>query len=100
MELGQLGMARIGRERGGHPVHADVVAVEVLEHAAQVLERPTQVRAGLPSARVVGGQAALAQDLDGKAEPHVAPLGRTAVESNLNASGAREPPVARRWPRA
>ena len=70
VELRQVRMRRIGRQRRGKPVHADVVAREIVEHAAQRLERVAQVRAGLPAPRVVAGQPALTQDLDREAQPH------------------------------
>jgi hypothetical protein len=68
MELRQVGVRGVGRQRGRHPVHAQVVAVEVLEDRREPLERDTQVRPGLPAARVVGGKAALAEDLHREAE--------------------------------
>jgi hypothetical protein len=68
VELRQLGMARVGRERGGHPVHPDVVRVAVVEDRPQPLERVAQVRPGLPAARVVRRQAAVTEHLHGEAE--------------------------------
>ena len=70
VEPRQLRVARVGSEGRGHPVHADVEAVEIVEDRVEAGERGAQVRPRLPAARVMGGQAALAEDLDGEAEPH------------------------------
>jgi hypothetical protein len=69
VELRQVRVARVRRERGGHPVHADVVRVEVVEDRPQALERVAQMRARLPAPRVMRWQPARAEHLDGEAQP-------------------------------
>ena len=88
VELRQVGVGRVGRERRRHPVHADAVARAVVDDGVQRLERPAQVRAGLPAARVVARQAALAEHLDGEAQAHA---GGTARPGGRTRSAARRP---------
>ena len=70
VELGEVGMSGVWGQVRGHPVHADVSPVEVVEYGVQALDRHAQVRAGLPAPRVVRGQPAVAEDLDCESEPH------------------------------
>jgi hypothetical protein len=69
MKLRHVGVAGVGREPRRQPVHADIVALEVVQDVAQALQRATQMRVRAPAARVVRGQPAVAQHLDGEAEP-------------------------------
>ena len=89
VELRQVGVGGVGRERGRHPVHADPVPRAVVDDGVERLERPAQVRAGLPPARVVARQAALAEHLDGEAQAHA---GGTARPGGRTRSAARRPP--------
>jgi len=70
-ELGEVGMGRVGRQAGGHPVHPDLLVLEVGEDPAQGFQGDAEVGVRLPAPRVVRGQSAGAQDLDGEAEAHV-----------------------------
>jgi hypothetical protein len=70
-ELGQVGMGRVGRQAGGHPVHPDLLVLEVGEDPAEGFQGDAEMGVRLPAPRVVGGQPAGAQDLDGEAEAHV-----------------------------
>ena len=66
---GRSGCDAYGASAGDHAVHADVVRVAVAQDRLEALERHPQVRLGLPSARVVGGQV-LAQHLDRESQTH------------------------------
>lgn len=70
VEPDQLGMAGVGGERARHPVHPDLVSLQVAQDRLEALERKTQVRPRLPAAGVVRGQPAVPQHLDREAEAH------------------------------
>jgi hypothetical protein len=69
-ELRQVGMRGVGRQRRRHPIHVDPVRRGVAQHRLQAVERDAERRLGPPPPRVVGRQAAVAQDLHREAEPH------------------------------
>jgi hypothetical protein len=94
-ELRQVGVARVGRRGRRHPVEADVVVVEVGEDRLEVVERDAQAGLGLVAARVVGGESARAEHLDGEAETH-APGTHPHAPRQALLDGRRRRPAHRR----
>ena len=68
VEPGKVRVRRVGRQVARHAVHPHVDRVEALEDRGQPVERHGQVRARLPAACVVGGKAALTEDLHRESE--------------------------------
>jgi hypothetical protein len=92
VELGHLGMAGVGRQRGRHSIHADVTVLETIEDRPQALKRDPQVRLRLPAPRVVRGKPAIAEDLHREAETvpgHDVPAPKTDAVWAVAATSAR-----------
>ena len=66
----QVRVARVGGERRRHPVHADVLRVEVVQDRLEHVQGDAQIRLGLVAARVVRRESTAAQHLDREPEPH------------------------------
>jgi hypothetical protein len=68
VELRHVRVGRVGREVRRHAVHADIVPHQIVEDLVEILERGSEVRVLLPSARVVALEIRPAHDLDREAE--------------------------------
>ncbi len=88
VELGHVGMGRVGREVRRHAIHVDVVLREVVKNPVDMFERCFEMRVGLPTPRVVAFEVGPRHHLDGKAQ--------AARRAHARASASSPWPILRR----